>query len=121
VSEQPGTSESAEQLSAERVAENQAVFRSANEGIRAAAERHSVSPTVPFICECAEPSCRDLLPLTLEDYRDVRSHPRRFLVADGHQRSAAQWSRVVARHDSHLVVEKLGRAGEVAEELDGKE
>jgi hypothetical protein len=104
----------------ERIARNEATFRDANERIEAVAEENSLdSRAVPFICECSEPTCTTLVHLTLDDYRDVRSHARRFLVAAGHETASGTTSTVVARHDGFVVVEKQGHAGEVSEELAG--
>lgn len=44
-------------LSAERIAQNDATFRAANEKIAASAEDYDLAGQVPFICECAEAGC----------------------------------------------------------------
>ena len=104
-------------LSAERIAKNDATFRAANEKVAAAAEDYELSGRVPFICECAEPSCTDVFLVDLDDYRDVRSHPRRFLNVPGHQGLMVSAGAGVVLEDrgTYLVVEKTGRAGEIAE------
>lgn len=106
-------------LSHERIAENNLRFREANEHIREAAESHGVMTAVPFICECPEPTCVKIVRIELEDYRALRSHPRRFLNVPGHQRAAGSAVRVVSEHDGYVVVEKVGPAGEIAEEHAG--
>jgi hypothetical protein len=59
------------------------VIRTANEGIAAkAAALHFVS-RVPMLCECDEPDCRELVLLTLADYRQAREQ-HEFLTAPGH-------------------------------------
>ena len=103
-------------MNAERVAKNDAVFRRANEQIERAAETYDVEPA-PFLCECADERCTEIVRLTLEEYEAVRSHPRRFLHAPGHE-SSGEHVRVVANRGNYLVVEKVGKAGEIAEELD---
>jgi hypothetical protein len=102
---------------AERVAKNDATFRDANEGIAAAARRAAFD-RVPFICECAEPTCTTIVRLTLDEYEQVRSSPRHFLSAPGHEETAAGLGAVVARAEGYVVVEKLGEAGEIVEQLD---
>lgn len=72
---------------------------------------------IPFICECADTTCTQLLRLSLLEYEKVRSHPARFINVHGHQASEG-WARVVEEHDRFITVEKVGRAGELAEELD---
>lgn len=103
---------------AERIARNQDTFRTANDEIRKSAERHAFTAPVPFVCECADPSCRELIRVDLGTYADVRSNARRFLNAPGHEQAAQGHADVVERADGYIVVEKIGRAGEVAEELD---
>jgi hypothetical protein len=100
----------------EKIAKNNDAFRRANEGIRRAAEQHRFTAPVPFICECPEPTCRELVPVPLEEYEEVRRHPRRFLTVPEH--SAREGGEVVATSDGYVVVEKHGLAGEIAAELD---
>lgn len=120
VSHEPGTAENTEGMGVERIARNDAIFREANEGIGDAAEEQPVDMRIPFICECADPSCREIIPLTLEDYTEIRSDPRHFVNVAGHEATAQGWVEVVAQTDGHVTVEKLGRAGEIAEELEGE-
>ncbi len=103
----------------ERIAKNDAVFRDANEGIRQAARQYGVRDSVPFVCECADPSCRDLVRLSLDEYEWVRAAPNRFLNVPGHEQAAQGAAVVVERHEGYVVVEKQGHAGDVAAQLDG--
>ena len=103
---------------AERVARNDATFRAANEQIGDAASAYEMRHDVPFLCECADPTCREIVTVSLAEYERVRGNSRHFLNVPGHQRSAGPHARVVARRDGFVVVEKLGRAGEIVEELD---
>jgi len=105
-------------VDAEQIARNDAIFRDANERIGEAARTVGREEQVPFICECADPSCRDIVRLTLREYEDVRSSPTRFVVVPEHEGDRDDASEVVARRSGYLVVEKVGRAGEVAAELD---
>jgi hypothetical protein len=114
-----GSDQSTAGLSAERIARNDAIFRHANESIGAAAEAEEIEDRVPFVCECADPACRELVPMTTEEYREVRQDARWFLNVPGHEASAQGWAQVVRRHDHYLVVEKIGPAGAVAEQLEG--
>ncbi len=112
-----GTGESTAGFSAERIARNDAIFRKANEEIREAAERLEVE-NVPFICECADPSCREILLLTLEEYREIRTNARHFINAPGHEAAAQGWGEVVGVSDGYVTEEKLSVAGEIAEQLE---
>jgi hypothetical protein len=103
---------------AERVARNDATFRAANERIRAAAETLDTTiERVPFICECADERCVEIVLLELRDYREVRANPRWFVTVPGHHGPASNSVETVAARDGYVIVEKVGRAGEVAEEL----
>jgi len=102
--------------SEERAAENESVFRDANERIEERLGELTVEDgRSPFLCECEDTACREVLRLTVEEYEAVRADPRRFIVAPGHPTTHAE---IVERHDGFLVIEKLGEAGETAEELD---
>ena len=107
-----------ERTTAERIARNDATFRDANERIRAAAGEYQVEGSLPVFCECADGGCTTLLRLTTQEYEHVRERGDRFVNAPGHQVAGEGWVQVVEDHDHYLVIEKLGRAGEVAEALD---
>jgi len=108
-------------VDAEQVARNDAIFREANEHIEEAAEAFGHSGAVPFICECAVASCREIVRLTLEQYEHVRSEPTTFLVTPGHEDVAPEVEDVVERGDGYVIIEKLGKAADVAEELDTRQ
>jgi hypothetical protein len=101
----------------ERIARNDSSFREANEKIARAAGEYERVEHVPFICECATQSCTVIVNLSLAEYEEVRSAPARFFVAPGHQASEGLVSLLEDR-DRYVVLEKKGRAGEVATELD---
>ena len=106
------------ELTAERVAKNDAIFREANEGIEEAARRYSIDGGIPFLCECAEPSCMEILRLELAEYEAVRATPTHFINAPGHHTAAQGWATVVEQRNGYEVVEKVGRAAGVVEALD---
>jgi hypothetical protein len=101
----------------ERIARNDSTFRAANEEIAEYASDHEFVERVPFICECATESCVAVVNLSLAEYEEVRSVPTRFFVAPGHQGSEGPVTMLEDR-EQYLLVEKGGRAGEVATELD---
>lgn len=105
---------------AERVGRNDATFRQANEMIEAAAQDTDFD-TVPFICECAEERCMDVVMLTIAEYEHVRRDPTWFLNIPGHEVNAKGWGEVIERNGSHVVVQKIGEAGELVTELDSRE
>ena len=99
---------------AERRALNENVFREMNERLEQLGEEFG-DDIVEFLCECADPACAAPLSIPVSLYEAVRNHPRWFLVVPGHQREV---ERVVQEHPGCLVIEKLGEAGEVAEDTD---
>jgi hypothetical protein len=103
-----------------RVAENQVRFRRANEEIEEVAADLGESLTVrliPFLCECADPRCTQLIRLSRSEYEEVRASPRRFAVSPGHEVTLVD-EHVIARNDRFSTVEKVGDAGRVAAESD---
>ena len=109
-------------ITSERIARNEAAFRGVNEKIERRAQRIAGDlPAVPFICECPRPLCTLIIVLTIADYEEVRSQGTWFLVAPGHETCVVdgeEVARVAKRYEQHWIMEKVGRAGEVAEELD---
>jgi site-specific recombinase len=88
-----------------RLVENEEVFRAANERLRSAVEaRMPAADVVPFLCECADETCMGRLDLTLDDYRSLRSHERRFVMLTGHLRTAGE--EVVEKRDGYDITEK---------------
>ena len=107
-----------DRLMEERIARNDATFRDANERISAAAGVYGADMPVPFICECADPTCSAIVRLELDQYEEIRADSRHFLNIPGHQASAQGAAVVVAERDGYVIVEKVGHAGTVAEALD---
>jgi hypothetical protein len=105
-------------LTQERIAKNQVSFREANERIEATAYRVELRERVPFICECSDPSCMELVRLDLDEYENVRQNPRRFCTVPGHATAAvaAGAAVIVGELNGYTLVDKIGVAGEIAEE-----
>jgi hypothetical protein len=87
-----------------RYAANEAAYRRVNEHIRGYKERADHREPMSFMCECAEGACIDPIHVGLDEYRAVRHHARRFLVAPGH--NAPEMEQVIERHPQYWVVEK---------------
>jgi|SRR5687767_15273015 len=115
---QPDDDEQPDLVTQERVARNDALFREANEGIHDAASRYDVLERIPFICECADENCRELLVLSMDEYDEIRRNPRHFLNAPGHVRAAQGAAEVVDDRGRYTIVEKTGYAGDIVEGLD---
>jgi hypothetical protein len=110
------------ELTTERAARNQSTFREANEKIERRAEALvPEAERVPFICECPDPACTSTALLSFVDYEVVRSHGDWFFAVPGHEVCVVddvEVAKIVKRCDAFTVMEKVGRAGEVAEQLD---
>jgi hypothetical protein len=78
------------------------IFRQANERIRQAAEEQDLDIPVPFICECPNPRCSQIILIPLDEYRAIRADPARFINKTGHESAG-----VLARHDQYVVVDVL--------------
>ena len=102
--------------SAERAATNEARFRQANEQIHEKVLGLGTSDrSAPYLCECEDERCTTVILLTAPEYEDIRSGPRRFVVAPDHEDADV---RVVARREGFRVIEKTGEEGRLVEELD---
>ncbi len=99
-----------------RLTANEDTFREVNEGIARGRWPGDPDAEISFRCECARLGCNLLLELPLSDYERVREHPRRFIVAPGHDLPDIE--DVVRLAKSYVVVEKRDEAGELAERLD---
>jgi hypothetical protein len=97
------------------VAANEAVHRRINEAIERG-RWPGEDDAIAFRCECARTGCTDMLELTRAAYERLREHPRRFAVLHGHEDPTVE--DVVETHAGHLVVEKRGHAGAVAQASD---
>jgi len=99
------------------IAETQARFREANERIEAAAHNIQLLGPVPFICECANADCTEIVRLELDEYEAARENPRRFFVVSGHAGPAVAAGAAVIVNETigYTLVDKIGVAGEIAE------
>jgi hypothetical protein len=97
----------------ERVAYNEAWERSHNE--RQAEWGHGFQGSAGFRCECWRADCTERIPLSAENWKATRAAPNRFAVAPHHV--AEDVEAVVDKFAKFWLVEKLGKAGEVARQL----
>ena len=104
---------------ARKLAANQSRFRTANERMERSAISYRFEPDqgVPFLCECGDLSCYEIVMLSMEDYEQVRAHPSRFLLVAGHEDEEAKHERILEAQQGYAIVEKVGTAGEEAARL----
>jgi hypothetical protein len=104
----------------ERLGENEAIFRAANERMARWVERTPLEAVELYFCECVDPGCRQKIRLSASEYERVRSDATHFFVAPGHE--VADEETVLESHPGWLLVEKdEAEAREVAEETDPRQ
>jgi hypothetical protein len=103
-------------MTLKRIALTQSRFREANERIELAAHGMTLNGLVPFICECADERCAEIVRLSLEGYEEVRHNPRLFFCAPRHQAIAVDTGAGVLVEETPgcVLVETIGVAAEVA-------
>jgi hypothetical protein len=102
---------------ADRAAQNEAVFRRVNERLEEVNEAfQAVTDNAEFVCECATIECAERVQMTLSKYEALRRDPTHFIVKPDHV--LPEEERVVERQEQYVVVEKYGRAGQRARQLD---
>jgi hypothetical protein len=90
----------------ERVAENEARFRKANEALLDKWDDLDLvrEQTAMFICECGDRQCTDVIRMTIDEYEAVRADANTFAVVPGHNEEDVE--RVVEEKDRFTVVKK---------------
>jgi hypothetical protein len=99
----------------ERVARNEAMYRSVNREIEQASQEVGNGPAdrIEVLCECGREGCSDVLDLTVAEYDRAHEQRDRFVIVPGHEDEEIE--RVVVRAGRYLVVDKVGEAEDIAE------
>lgn len=91
-------------VSTERFARNQRIFREVNERLREVAD-----PSIAlaqYVCECSHAECSETIELDLADYDAIRSTSNAFLISPGHEQLDRE--RVVEdANERFMLVEKV--------------
>ena len=104
------------QRSVEQAAKNEATFREANERLEEkAAEFGFGEERTPYLCECEDERCTDVMGLTRAEYEAVRAGPKTFVVVGGHQEAD---DAVLREEAGFTVIEKTGEEGKLVAERD---
>jgi hypothetical protein len=82
---------------------NEERFRNANERLKSRLADLAWADRIPFVCECSDADCMDVVDLTRAEYEGVRALAGAYLLAPGHERRLD--GRVVERNDHYVVVE----------------
>jgi hypothetical protein len=80
-----------------------------------AAELSFGEERTPYLCECEDRGCRQVILLTRQEYEAARAQPRTFVVVPGHQSGD---ERMVEEGARFIIVEKTGEEGKLVEEQD---
>jgi hypothetical protein len=108
-------------LEPESAGASEAIFRDVNERVVEIDRAHGLpgGEIATFVCECSDSACLDRVALSLSAYEEIRAHPTRFVLVPGHETDEIE--RVVERHEGYVVVEKTGKAAEVARKHDPRD
>ena len=112
-----------------KYAENEVVFRKANEAATKELEalqqtstsegEHDLAPNdelpMYFYCECADEKCHERIRLTKREYEDLHQSSDQFVILPGH--NVPEVERIVQNNQSWMVVEKIVTPPSDAEEL----
>ncbi|MFI5275540.1 MAG: hypothetical protein ACHQT5_01820 [Candidatus Saccharimonadales bacterium] len=104
--------------SVRRLIENEAIFRRHNEKVKddleelneLAISEGEVPPVkqsmvLHFYCECSDENCAKRVSVRLDEYTNVHTNKRRFILLPGHEVGMVE--KVVKRTPKYLVVEKF--------------
>lgn len=83
---------------------NEAIFRAANENLKERLRRLEQDGQIPFICECSDGDCLQVVEVPFRAYEAVRAGDH-FLLVPGHEDTATE--RVVGGGDGYIATEKM--------------
>ena len=95
-------------MNQDKRAQNETIFRAANEQLKGRLGELEIDGRIPFVCECGDMDCLAAVELTAEQYEGVRSHDRFFMLA-GHEDLSTE--RVVGGENGHVLTEKYADVG----------
>jgi hypothetical protein len=99
----------------ERLAENEAMFRNANERMSQWEEHRINEAEELYFCECSDDDCREKVRMRKADYEKVRSDSCHFFVVHGHETLDVET--VIEDHGDWTVIEKNDAVAETVESL----
>ena len=100
----------------ERVAHNEGITRDINEGIEGAQDGATRDEYIRMMCECGQDACDSKIAISVAEYEQIRSDAHEFAVVRSHVLEDVE--KIVSETDRFVVVQKVGAAGEEAEEED---
>jgi hypothetical protein len=100
-------------------ARTQSLFRDVNERVRQINEVFSGAlPIGDWVCECANGACTERVALPVADYERIRADPARFFVLPAQVHVDDEIEDVIERNENFWIVEKTGKAAELATLVD---
>jgi hypothetical protein len=101
----------------EEIGQAQVAYRTENEAIQASADKLTLLGPIPFVCECPDRGCSEIVRLSFDEYEAIRQYPRRFFNVSGHETASVEAGaeRILLVAGDLTVVEKIGCAGDVAD------
>jgi hypothetical protein len=69
----------------QRLADNEALFRVANERMASWDEQHADDQHEPYFCECSDTDCTERITLSRAEYEHVRLRSDHFVLKPGHE------------------------------------
>lgn len=108
-----------ETMSKRRLAENEVIFRQANQKVAKGFKKlkevanedmtkewlHRLDEPVPFFCECSDEKCHKRIKLKPSEYDRLHQNNSQFVLYPGH--NIASLERIVRSEDQYIVVEKF--------------
>ena len=89
--------------SLEQLVRTQVLLREVNDRVARIVNAENDAPA-EFLCECSNDGCAETLPLSLLEYRGIRSSPNLFVILPDHETSEVD--RIVEAHAGFILVEK---------------
>ena len=84
--------------------ENEERFAAANAQIGTAADALHIQESVPFLCECSNMRCTEIIQVSHAAYVDLKSQESTFILLTGHE--DADVEQVVGQRNGYLLVQK---------------
>lgn len=109
----------ADSLSEKKLAENEVIFRQANEKVQKGLKElrdmaatngqtglYSYKDTpLHYYCECADEDCRQRIVMTSSKYNELHQNSSQFILLPGHEIPSIE--RIMVREQDYIVVEKF--------------
>ena len=107
-----GMSEARHEERERRLVKNEQAFRAYNERRRAL--EAETDEQVPFVCECGDSSCLQMVEVTPDEWEDAHHRDDQFVVVPGPEHVFPDIEQIVDRRQSYWVVRKFALPADAA-------